>query len=468
MMGATTKHRASPVAFRFSNIEPVEDAELRLGDLTVIAGRNNTGKTYIAYSLYGFLKSWMSWLRAGEIGADFPQICAISDGLRDREQTEVLASPDQIADQRMSLSKKISGSFSLSIGRVFSSNRDNFKNATLQISFAQEVASLLPSESTVSIQPWNINLRYNGVNVTASLKCIGPTHNIISQEAVSFAYYVFLLRDLFPIPFVLSPERLSISLFYKELDFTKNRIIDLLHEHLIDRSGQFKSPFNFIDRVTNRYALSIKDNIDFTRGIPDYSRDRSPLSSKQISCSIENMMAGHFRILNDEVRFVAKNNKYGEVNIPLHLASSSARGLADLYFFLEHSAVRGQLLIIDTPESHLDTANQILFARFIVKLLNVGIRVMVTTHSDYIIKELNNLIMLSRDFADKEEVASRLRYRSEDELHPERVQAYVAGEGSLTECRIGPFGIAIPVFDNTIDAINESSFALSARMDPEN
>ena len=30
---------------------------MELGDLTIIAGRNNTGKTYLVYTLYGFLKS---------------------------------------------------------------------------------------------------------------------------------------------------------------------------------------------------------------------------------------------------------------------------------------------------------------------------------------------------------------------------------------------------------------------------
>lgn len=38
--------------FRFRNLGPIEDAELELGDLTLLVGRNNTGKTYIAYTLY--------------------------------------------------------------------------------------------------------------------------------------------------------------------------------------------------------------------------------------------------------------------------------------------------------------------------------------------------------------------------------------------------------------------------------
>ena len=44
--------------FVFKKLGPIKEAELELGDLTIIAGRNNTGKTYVAYTLYGFLRSW--------------------------------------------------------------------------------------------------------------------------------------------------------------------------------------------------------------------------------------------------------------------------------------------------------------------------------------------------------------------------------------------------------------------------
>ena len=57
-MNTTQGHRANIVTFRFTNIGPIDEAALRLGDLTVIAGRKNTGKTYTAYSLYGFLDAW--------------------------------------------------------------------------------------------------------------------------------------------------------------------------------------------------------------------------------------------------------------------------------------------------------------------------------------------------------------------------------------------------------------------------
>ena len=36
----------------------LEQAEFELGDMTIICGNNNTGKTYATYALFGFLSFW--------------------------------------------------------------------------------------------------------------------------------------------------------------------------------------------------------------------------------------------------------------------------------------------------------------------------------------------------------------------------------------------------------------------------
>ena len=92
-----------------------------------------------------------------------------------------------------------------------------------------------------------------------------------------------------------------------------------------------------------------------------------------------------------------------------------------------------------------------------------GLRVLITTHSDYLVKELNNLIMLSGDFRGKIALARKLGYKAREEIDPRLVRAYVAGDGGLTECGIGPFGIEMPVFDETIDSINAAAIELSSR-----
>ncbi len=277
-----------------------------------------------------------------------------------------------------------------------------------------------------------------------------------------FAYYVFLVRDIFPDPFILSAEHFGVSLFYRELDFAKNQIVDLLQKHAADENT--RAPYLIVDATTSRYATPIKDNIDFTRSIPDLPRDPSLFAEHKLFDNIKNMMEGYYSNAQDDIRFISKARGERHFNIPLHLASSSARGLSDLYFFLRYAASQGQLLIIDEPESHLDTANQVQFARLLARSVSAGLRLMITTHSDYIVKELNNLIMISRDFPEKDRVIGKLGYRAEDELRPEIVRAYVAEGGGLSKCDIGLYGIVMPVFDHTINDINKTAIELSSRV----
>lgn len=40
------------------NLGAIKQADFSLGNLTILCGNNNTGKTYVTYALFGFLSSW--------------------------------------------------------------------------------------------------------------------------------------------------------------------------------------------------------------------------------------------------------------------------------------------------------------------------------------------------------------------------------------------------------------------------
>ena len=183
--------------------------------------------------------------------------------------------------------------------------------------------------------------------------------------------------------------------------------------------------------------------------------------------NVRDMLGGYYRSSGDDIRFISKARKKRRFDIPLHIASTSVRGLSDLYFFLRHVARKNQLLIIDEPESHLDTFNQIQLARLLARAVHAGLKVLITTHSDYIVKEINNLLMLSAPFEEKDEVLKELGYSKYDFLKPNSVRAYVAEKNTLTQCAIDRYGINMPVFDTTIDAINRVSSELSVRLKHE-
>ena len=458
------------VTYRFTDIGPIKDATLELGRLTVIAGRNNTGKTYISYSLYGFLKAWQHWpgVREFLIGAPqgFPGIAEIAESLRNNGQAAIPLPLSSIPNQRRRLAEEVGRAFSReNLPQVFSSRRDNFRESTVTVQVDGSDMGAIPRPAAVRFGQTSIMMSYSRSDLIASIDTSG--RSAISEAIelqTAWTYLVFLLRDLFPDPFILSAERFGISLFYRELDFTKNQLVDLLQKLGDEASRRTVSPYLVIDRTTSRYALPIKDNIQFTRSIPDMPKDVSALGEYKLFDGLKNIVDGYYGNATEDIRFISKARGKGRsFNIPLHLASSSARGLSDLYFFLRHVAEEGQLLIIDEPEGHLDTRNQVLFARMLARFVTAGLRVLITTHSDYVVKELNNLIMLSRDFPQKEAVAKKLGYRPGEGLDPGSVRAYVAEGGGLTECEIGAFGIEMPVFDETIDEINEAAIELSSR-----
>ena len=452
--------------FVFKNLGPITNAELELGDLTIIAGRNNTGKTYVAYTLYGFLKTWSSVLLHPP-GAE-KEMEELAKTVVEKGRARSPMNQEVIEKIRREVTPKVAQVFSKeALPEVFSSSSEDFEGAAVEVVIEDGVPEL--SSTTLEfITGDEFTLRYTGSDMFIERIKRGRKSLPIDllPLALSRLYFLFLFPE-FPEPFILSTERFGISLFYKELDFTKNRLVEVLQEAGKDeeRASRF-SPSVVIDRMTARYALPIKDNIDYTRNISELQKRQSELYDSKLFDDIRDMMGGSYRSSDDDIRFKSKARKRG-FDIPLHIASSSARGLSDLYFFLRHVAKKDQLLIIDEPESHLDTANQIQFARLLARAVHAGLKVLITTHSDYIVKEINNLLMLSKDFKDKPKVLKKLKYSKHDFLKPDSVRAYVAENNSLTPCAIDRYGIEMPVFDTTIHEINKVSNELAFRLKHE-
>ena len=447
-----------PAKFIFHKIGPIKRAELELGNITIIAGRNNTGKTYLVYTLYGFLKQWNSQITMS------PKTKKIVEEVMDKGRYKYTVDRETLDRERKKIIRDVTRSFSREdLSDVFSSPRDAFEESAIEVELPGEFPKKLqrgisfPKGGSVSIQ-------YDGTDIVIIDK------NAREQERddsffsffLLFFYCQFLFPELPLDPFILSAERFGISLFYKELDFTKNQLVDLLQKMSDNKNRDRFPPYLFIDRTTSRYALPLKNNIDYTRDISDLKRQRSEIYDDKLFDKIKDMMEGYYSSSSDDIAFISRR-KGRSFNLPLHIASSSARGLSDLYFYLRHVARKNQLVIIDEPESHLDTANQILLARLLARMIQSNLKVLITTHSDYIIKEINNLIMLNR-LKKKKKVAKDLGYKKDDFIEPDAIRAYVAEGDSLTKCEIDEFGIDMPVFDETIDKINRTSNELASRL----
>ena len=465
--------------FRFQNIRAISDARLELGGLTVIAGRNNTGKTYLAYTLYGFLKEWrnLRQLRFGpdEFVKEIPDADTNAEPFDPRRIAKAVLQHGEarrrvdratLASERKRLTNTLAQDFSRStLASVFSSSRSEFAGAQLSVEFEDSFPALVEPREFALPGGNGFSIAYDGTHMVvrgAFSRSPGPSVRRYLRSFLPVAYLEFLMLEI-PRPFILSAERFGIALFHKDLDFRKNQLVDLLQKLKHESEERRVSPFLLIERTTSRYALPIKDNIDYTRSVADIRKETSEIQDKKLFNGIREMMDGYYRVSDGEIRFVSRRRGESKFDIPLHLASSSVRGLSDLFFFLRHQAKMDHLLIVDEPESHLDTGNQILLARLLTRIVNSGVRVLITTHSDYLVKEINNLLMLGV-LPRNSDVVRSMKYSAEEPLQLDMVKAYIAENGGLTRCKVDKYGIDMPMFDETIESINRVSIAFSSRI----
>lgn len=122
--------------------------------------------------------------------------------------------------------------------------------------------------------------------------------------------------------------------------------------------------------------------------------------------------------------------------LPVPAASSLVRALAVLDLYLKFVAEPGDLIVIDEPEMNAHPQAQVMIAELLAILVNKGIRVLVTTHSPYIVDHLNNLIAAATlPAAKQDEILPRFSLgTAEAFLRSENVAAYLFSEdGQVTD-----------------------------------
>lgn len=176
---------------------------------------------------------------------------------------------------------------------------------------------------------------------------------------------------------------------------------------------------------------------------------------------MQDLLGGSFKSIDKQVVYQPKKvRNRDKVSVPVYIASSSIKSLFLIDLYINYLAKEKGLLIIDEPELNLHPDNQRKMAGLLARLVNAGIKVMVTTHSDYLIREINNRIMLSNEIPDKKEIMSKQKSPKlvkEDILKPEQVKAYTMSDHTIKEIDVDKYGIKLDIFDSIIDSSNNLS-----------
>lgn len=153
--------------------------------------------------------------------------------------------------------------------------------------------------------------------------------------------------------------------------------------------------------------------------------------------------------------------------LPLWLTSSLVTELTPLLMFLR-SKEDFRSLIIEEPEAHLHLELQSSLARILVRLVNAGLPVWITTHGDSFFQQLSNVVKASQ--LNKAELA-QLGIDKAETLKPNDVCAWqfklnVKENGSrhtqISELQVDESGIAAAAFNASIATLTEQTLAINA------
>ncbi len=439
--------------FELKNIGAINQAKIELGKLTVICGENNRGKTYIAYSLYGFLKSLFSpWFQGL---ANYLNSLPLKERLLTELKEKGVVNVDlrEFEQYRNEIATQLGQLYTPRLKEVFSANADEFVGTEFKIGIEKRIDY---SEQYGKISQSNKGVIQALKNENSPVLTI--TQNSDDEQNINY-FIQAILFDLmvlknFPRPFILTAERTGIQQFQKELDKNRSDLITTLTN---------TRDLGLLDENVSRFALPLQDNIDFARNSSNVIKSNSFLKEEkpELTAYIEEMLGVQYEIIEGQKVVIDKTTHQA---LPYYMSSTSVRAVADLHLWLKHGANKGDILFIDEPELNLHPGNQIKIARLLVRLINNGIKVFITTHSDYIIKELNNLLMLADDFPNKEALMNEFGYTPDDILHEDDLRAYIADNGTLSRVDTDELGMIKSGFDDAIVQINETSDKIASAL----
>ncbi|MCY4326540.1 MAG: AAA family ATPase [Rhodobacteraceae bacterium] len=438
-----------------TNFGPIIKAKIDLRPLTVFIGPSNTGKSYLAILVYALHKVFGNNLRSGEwrfmIGRRFSKrhhLVRMSQSERKtlREVADSIMSDFETDNHRkLDLSPQSASIFCTELGRLKGILSGEIARC-FGVGAADELTRKGQNEAPCIV------MRQPGFNHgdlaqhTLSLKKtpeFEPTvpqqvqlpedfrayHNLRHwqlryDEGAASKNFVFsglksAINEML-VPGLFKP--LHVPAYYLPADRT-----GVMHAHNVVVSALIANAPNAGLRPSVQTPMLSGVLADFLEQLIDMSRaaafkDRRHPNIKKVSKLIEDLVLEGRVQIDQETDLNYPHFSYRpkgwKRNLALANASSMVSELAPVVMYLQYMIETGNLLIVEEPESHLHPEMQVKFMRQIARLVSEGVRVVITTHSEWLLEELANIVRRS-------EMPAAKRKKDEIALGPDQVGAWL-------------------------------------------
>ncbi|MBF0262026.1 MAG: AAA family ATPase [Magnetococcales bacterium] len=457
------------------NFGPIQSADIEIHPFMMFIGPNNSGKSYLSTLLWGLMTHGK--LLFDDSIINYSSYNACLEWIEQEYQKAIKATQSNIEFEYIS----------------------NFDNATIKlfIDLFNEVTynkkNLLIAEifncDMIDINELKVTNYQRSSIVSIKWKYSEPKFNEFSvcqnQYTVYFSKTLLLKRQQIIL--------VIIDLLFKGISNTIDSVVGLkgrytkfsnnLSLYLPSARTGFMLNYKALASSTIHQGFSLQDlpkglhttpTMNFLQGLIEMSEDEQPGEYDDIVAWLENeVINGKFSRKDDVLPNYYYVPKSIQQPIPLHIASSLVTELSSLSIFLNNNSnlkryLKPGSLFIEEPEAHLHPAAQRKMAQALVKLVNRGLPVWITTHSDIMFQQFNNLIALSH-LPNRAETLKEMGYDESDVLDPDKAIAYefVIEEGGtvVKPLDLMNTGFAAPSFNQTLGDLMAETIKLHDLLD---
>lgn len=445
------------------NLGVISEAEIDLKPLTVFVGPNNSGKTWLAYALAGILGPFGSaeYVQAYAY-KKIPNTYEPLDNAIERVLTEGNATIDlrRFADEYGETYFNDVAQYARNwMHRFLSTQLAHFDNMEMLLTLAETKTDFLDqiskyqrtnrvAGSVLTIRKSQDDDKVFAFTSTEGQSVEGQDELLeekipldeVRERLVSFIATA-LRRSLYPQIRVFPTERTTL-VAARFAGRVADRIQTSLNQRVIDALDVLVKELDMRELAEqNNVAreaiwpvssfLSMLNTIFRKRSIDREEREKNAERVPAIKRFIQLAEILEKQILTGSIYLSTPEpdprrevlfQPSQDVNLEIPIASSMVKELSPLVLYLRHLALPGEILIIDEPEMNLHPEAQAKIVEFLAMLVNAGLRVLITTHSPYIVDHLANLMKASEYRGIKPIAEIR------DEFFLKRTQAFIAKE----------------------------------------
>ena len=463
------------------NFGPIAEAKtIEFKPMTVFVGPSNTGKTYLAMVLHAFLKTATSLKNTSASGTQtfsirspeqlaelhslfiqdastfFRSIGKKDDTIPepfDRRWSEAtleelqIAADDAVSDTTLRefqiAANDAVAQFSTEVKRLLtqffevddldqmrhSSNTDNLVSPSIVLSVSGEARMRVSLWGNVN----RIDLNHADIQIPEYLNSLlehaknttnhdDPVQASQSSITSQMSKAVHRILSNFPYSVYLPTGRTGIMNAHR-----------ILTSHIIESATRY----GIEERKTSTYHLLARDFLRLLIELREQPTRRQYSNRQDNMYNIQDLyevadiieqsiVSGHIRV-RETLGLADFEYEHQGVVTPMFRASSMVTEFAPIVMFLRNHIGPNDMLIIDEPESHLHPAAQQRMAAALAFIVRSGVRILITTHSHYMVEQISDFVAASNLSPEKRRELLRLGRVLEDQdiyLNEDEVGVY--------------------------------------------